>query len=222
MTEADWLAWTNLDPPYEFLRGRASERKFRLFACACARRVLHLLADDCYQQAIEVAERYADGLESTKTLLEARDIAYQAANTRRHNLAVRGAAYAAWNAANESHETGGANVAAASAWNAATAAGLDQFEPDIAERKAPYRLLCDILVPEACPVPAPLWLAWSDGIVVKLARGIYEDRAFDRLPILADALEEAGCSDTSLLAHLRGPGPHVRGCWVLDLLLDRK
>jgi hypothetical protein len=55
-----------------------------------------------------------------------------------------------------------------------------------------------------------------------LAGSIYEDRGFDRLPILADALEEAGCTEAELLAHLRGRGPHVRGCWVLDLLLGKK
>ena len=65
------------------------------------------------------------------------------------------------------------------------------------------------------------WLAWEGGTVRKLAEGIYQDQAFDRLPILADALEEAGCADEAILSHLRGPGPHVRGCWVLDLLLGQ-
>jgi len=57
--------------------------------------------------------------------------------------------------------------------------------------------------------------------VPKLATTIYEERAFDRLPILADALEEAGYDSAELLAHLRGPGRHVRGCWALDLLLGK-
>ena len=57
--------------------------------------------------------------------------------------------------------------------------------------------------------------------VRKLAQGIAEDEAFDRLPILADALEEASCTDTDILTHLRGPGPHYRGCHVVDLLLNR-
>jgi hypothetical protein len=68
---------------------------------------------------------------------------------------------------------------------------------------------------------APAWLAWNGGTVVKLAEAIYEDRAFDRLPILADALLDAGCEDADLLGHLRGPGPHVRGCWAVDLLLGK-
>ena len=65
------------------------------------------------------------------------------------------------------------------------------------------------------------WLGWNDGAVVKLAQGIYAGRAFDRLPILADALEDAGCSAADLLDHCRRPGPHVRGCWVVDLLTAR-
>jgi hypothetical protein len=68
---------------------------------------------------------------------------------------------------------------------------------------------------------APAWAAWNDGTVVTLAKAIYEDRAFDRLPILADALEEAGCGNADILAHCRQPGEHVRGCWVVDLLLGK-
>jgi hypothetical protein len=68
----------------------------------------------------------------------------------------------------------------------------------------------------------PLWLVWNDGTVKRLAEGMYEGRAFDRLPVLGDALEEAGCTDQTILDHLRGPGPHVRGCWVIDLLLGKE
>ena len=63
------------------------------------------------------------------------------------------------------------------------------------------------------------WLSSKDGTVPKLAQAIYDDRAFDRRPILADALEDAGCADAYILSHCRGQGPHVRGCWVVDLLL---
>ncbi len=63
--------------------------------------------------------------------------------------------------------------------------------------------------------------AWRTEAVVGPARGVYEDRAFDRLPVLADALEDAGCADAAVLAHCRGPGPHVRGCWVVDLVLGK-
>src|SRR5262249_31616753 len=68
----------------------------------------------------------------------------------------------------------------------------------------------------------PAWLTWNDGTVPKVAQAIYDDRAFDRMPILADALEDAGCTDQAILDHCRGPGEHVRGCWVVDLLLGKE
>jgi hypothetical protein len=68
---------------------------------------------------------------------------------------------------------------------------------------------------------SPSWLAWNDGAIRKMAQSIYDDRAFDRLPLLADALEEAGCADAALLGHCRSGGEHVRGCWVVDLLLGK-
>jgi hypothetical protein len=75
-----------------------------------------------------------------------------------------------------------------------------------------------------CPRRAvrPSSLRWNGGVLGKLAQGIYEDRAFDRLPILADALEEAGCMEPRILAHCRGAIVHSRGCWVLDLLLRKR
>lgn len=58
--------------------------------------------------------------------------------------------------------------------------------------------------------------------VKTLAQAIYDDRTFDRMPELADALAEAGCTNQDLLRHCRGPGPHVRGCWVVDLVLGKE
>jgi hypothetical protein len=66
---------------------------------------------------------------------------------------------------------------------------------------------------------APVWLTSR---VVALAQAIHDERAFDRLPVLADALEEAGCHDEHILGHCRGPGPHVRGCWLVDLILGKQ
>jgi hypothetical protein len=72
------------------------------------------------------------------------------------------------------------------------------------------------------PPLEPSLLRWGDGAVVKLAQAIYQERAFERLPVLADALEEAGCTDAAILGHCRQPGqPHARGCWVTDLLLNQ-
>jgi hypothetical protein len=74
----------------------------------------------------------------------------------------------------------------------------------------------------------PAWLAWNSGTVVRLARAAYDDRLLpagtflpDRVAVLADALEEAACTNADILGHLRGPGPHVRGCWCVDLLTGR-
>lgn len=67
----------------------------------------------------------------------------------------------------------------------------------------------------------PAWLTWNGGTVVQLAQVIYDERAFDRLPILADALKDASCQDAAILDHCRGLGPHVRGCWVVDLVLGK-
>jgi hypothetical protein len=63
---------------------------------------------------------------------------------------------------------------------------------------------------------------WLSATVVALAQGVYEERAFDRLPILADALQDAGCTDEDVLAHCRSPEPHARGCWVVDLVLAKE
>jgi hypothetical protein len=67
----------------------------------------------------------------------------------------------------------------------------------------------------------PDWLLWNGGTVRTMAQRIYDRRSFADMPVLADALEEAGCSDPSILAHCRGPGRHVRGCHVLDLVLEK-
>ncbi len=75
--------------------------------------------------------------------------------------------------------------------------------------------------PRTLCLPDPSWLAWNDGAIRKIAQTIYDARAFDRLPLLADALEDAGCTDAAVLSHCREPGEHVRGCWVVDLLLGK-
>jgi hypothetical protein len=93
----------------------------------------------------------------------------------------------------------------------------------VQERHAQAEVLRDILGNPFRPLPKvnAAWLAWEGGTVPKLAQAAYDERAFDRLHVLADALEEAGGTDADLLGHLRGPGPHVRGCWVVDLLLGK-
>lgn len=68
----------------------------------------------------------------------------------------------------------------------------------------------------------PAWLAWGDRIVERLASEAYETQTFENLPILADALEDAGCTDDQIVEHCRQSGEHVRGCWVIDALLGKR
>src|SRR5262249_49649846 len=97
------------------------------------------------------------------------------------------------------------------------------------ERLAQAHLVRDLLGNPFQPVTAdPAWLSWNDGAVVTLAQAASDERLLPtghldpaRLGVLADALEDAGCSDEAILEHLRDPGPHVRGCWVVDLILGK-
>jgi hypothetical protein len=88
-----------------------------------------------------------------------------------------------------------------------------------AERKAQCELLRDLFGnPWRPAVIDPAWLRWRDGVVVQMARSIHDEQRFAELPVLADALEEAGCAVPEILGHCRRPGPHVRGCWLIDAL----
>jgi hypothetical protein len=95
---------------------------------------------------------------------------------------------------------------------------LDGQEIAIADLRLRFLLRCGGKLPPPDPALDP---AWRTPTVLHLAQAIDDDRAFEHLPILADALEEAGCRDQPILDHLRGPGPHVRGCWPLELILGR-
>src|SRR5262249_12458546 len=91
-----------------------------------------------------------------------------------------------------------------------------------AEHRAQFNLLREILGNPFHPVKLPRsCLSWNNSCVLQLATAIYDEAAFERLPILADALEEAGCTSDYLLQHCRRPGGHVKGCWALDLALGR-
>jgi hypothetical protein len=253
MIESEWLA---SDDPVAMLAqfippgGRSSrtghklnsfpttDRKLRLFAVACCRQVWYLLTDECSRRAVEVAERYADGLATAEEL-------------DRAALGVAGV-------------PGRTN---APLWCCA-------FSADFVLRNVPRAcgvpptaqaaLLRCVFGNPFRPPPAvdPAWLWANDRAAGLVAEGIYEDRAFEHLPILADALEEAGCTDAALLGHLRGrercpclgrrrsvklfsepppspvgelvcgvcdgegwvdsPALHARGCWALDLLLGKE
>jgi hypothetical protein len=146
-----------------------------------------------------------------------------------------GAAYATAHAASYTvHDKGTVWLACRAAVNAACAAGHARSSQGASEDELAAATHAESAAQAAlvrnlfgnpfrpAPFPDPSWLAWKDGAVVKLAQGIYEDRAFDRLPALADALEEGGCTNAEILAHCREPGEHARGCGVVDPLLGKE
>jgi hypothetical protein len=249
MTEAEWLACTDPRPVLRSLAGKVGPRKMRLCAAACCRRVWHLLPDERCRRAVEVAERYADRLASRQDLAAAHagaSAACQAASAasgRFGPFALMGATYAAQTVAWSTHPTKrtyGSSAAdsaeAAVTYSAFSGIALRSVFTDAdherwstthaSERAAQVLLLRDVL--GAASLPAVGGAAWRTADVVRLAEAAYEERTLPagtlgpaRLAVLADALEEAGCADAELLGHLRGPGPHVRGCWAIDLLTGR-
>jgi hypothetical protein len=92
----------------------------------------------------------------------------------------------------------------------------------MAESAAQALLLKDIFGNPFRPVIVdPAWLTWHDALLVSMAQQMYESRDFRDMPVLADALEEAGCTNQDILDHCRQPDEHVRGCWVIDALLGK-
>jgi hypothetical protein len=106
--------------------------------------------------------------------------------------------------------------------NAGYAAALDGVEEESEYLRAKCDLVREVFGNPFRPVAVEqCWLTWREGTIPKVAQAIYDERAFDRLPILADALEDAGCENVEILNHCREPGEHVRGCWMVDLLLGK-
>jgi hypothetical protein len=223
MTEEKWLTRNDPDTLLQFVGPRASSRKLRLFACACCRRIWDLLTDPVHRHAVETSERYADRLATRAELKEARANAWKC-GSRVHVGPARAAAPRGMlrEASLAADEIRGVLYARA-------CAGLvpeDQVQAghtaDTSERAAQSALLRDVIGnPFRVAEVDPAWLRWQQGTVVRIAQTIYEQRRFADLPILADALEEAGCTDAAILAHCRQGGEHVPGCWVVDLLLQK-
>jgi hypothetical protein len=220
MTESEWQACTDPLPMLEFVKGRVSDRKLRLFAVACCRQGWRRLTDPYLRLAVETAEQYADNEAGQEELSKTRAAAWSVGQTRQeHAMAAARAAVgeSAWSAAREAQQEMTLQICS----------NVRGWAEALGEKKAFQRglsaLLRCILGDPFHPVTAdPHWLAWNDATVAKLARVIYDERAFDHLPILADALEEAGCTNADLLNHCRQAGEHVRGCWVVDLLLGKE
>jgi hypothetical protein len=219
MTEEEWLTCADPAPALAFVRGTTTDRKLRLFACACCRRLQHLLSDKYSRRALGVAERFADGEVSEEKLRFAWGDAQRAAQVE-------------YRQGNESAEAAAmgtvAEVCQADIRRVLAAVGVAarcEAYPDVRERFACAQREQAFLFREMVGNPfRPVAFdpAWRTTTALQLAQGIYDDRAFDRLPILADALQDAGCDSDDLLAHLRdATAPHVRGCWALDLVLEK-
>ncbi|MCU0703360.1 MAG: hypothetical protein MUF18_05150 [Fimbriiglobus sp.] len=217
MDEKHWLAMTQNAQYMVFTlkslghpRTKIGQRKLRLFAVGCCRAAWHLLGEPCLRSAVEVAERFADDRANKGELADAARRVDEEWFAGRLPTADT---LAEWSAASFVREScsPSAHVAAFS---------MTAISPcPLSNEHGGEAVLCDLL---RCvfgnPFQKPVFnKKWRTETVKTLATGIYEERAFDRLPILADALEEAGCDDPAMLSHLRGPGPHCRGCWVVDL-----
>jgi hypothetical protein len=199
--------------------GNSNERKARLFILTAGRRLWEQLDAEVFRRAIEVAWRLTEGTataeEAAQVCEDLRPILEEASSTDSwevfHRVRV---------------------VYGLFRWPGAAARELITPLPCVAgvqpvrlltpqETNACCDLLRDIFGDRGHPVsPDPAWLAWNDGTVVKLAKAIYRERRFENFPILADALEEAGCTDPDILGHCRQrKAGHVQGCFVVDALL---
>ncbi len=235
--ERSWLKRVDLLPVLAFLQETASIRKLRLFACACGRRVWPLLEDERSRRAVEIAERYADGVVGDEQLARGLDDACDAIRDARENgrsdaanMASHVAGDTVWS--NEDFRESPAGDEFAGAVDAArctvSAIGYAAYaehsdaraskKAELAERKALTGVIRDIFGnPFRSVVFSP---TWRTSAAVALAAQMYESRDFGAMPILADALQDAGCNNEDVLSHCRTPGEHVRGCWVVDLVLD--
>lgn len=228
MSEADWQSCSDPQAMLEVLRssGNASDRKLRLFACACCRRVWNVIENERIREAIETAEQYADSVTTQERLKQVEEMAWDIGNGTVEGVAAA-LAYIAGYVAGENIDNAVHAVVDISvvAWpNPHKAAGFvggsasEMATARLSEGHKQGGLFRDIFGNPFGPTPTinPSLLTPA---IVGFANQIYEQRTFDQLPALGDMLAEAGCTDAELLAHLRSEGPHVRGCWALDVVL---
>jgi hypothetical protein len=238
MTEQEWLSSDDLGKLIYFLPS-TGERKWRLFTVACCHTIQSLLHDRRSLNAIDVIERIADGEASSHELEVIHEAACEALAeskperkkwpvediARVISLPKRDAKGSAQGTAGWVTLTVGQR-----AWKAAAGEKNRRWQKKTMrtawneERRRQCSLLRDIFHNpfQQFPCIDSAWVAWNDRTIHKLAHLIYDEKVFDRLPILADALEKAGCTNPDILNHCRMPGPHVRGCWVVDLLLGKE
>jgi hypothetical protein len=235
MTEEEWLANSESGSMLSFLQGEIirlvddlptqeardqilaflqcpSTRKLRLFACWCCRRIWNELIDVRSRSAVELTERFVDGLATQEELSAANLSAITARNVIRGNHIRRIAANAACSASVF-------EITEAASESAVVVNSLEDI-PVFEDARVEHAHLLRCIFGNPFR-PVALDPEWHNSTVVQLAQGIYADRAFDRLPILADALQDAGCDHPDVLTHCRSTGPHARGCWVVDLILGK-
>jgi hypothetical protein len=214
MTEAEWLGCDDPRKMLAFLhrirrRSAASDRQLRLFAAACVRHAARG-AGGAGIGYTALAEWYEDGVGPPVPLDQGLG---QRAGAALHRESP-------WSAAMQAVHLCGEAVLQ----------GSQDADALVSERAAQAELLrCIFGNPFRPATVNSAWLTWNDATIPRLAQAAYEQRSMPtghldsaRLAVLADALEEAGVTDAWLLEHLRGPGPHVRGCWVVDLLLGKE
>jgi hypothetical protein len=246
MTEAEWLACDDPTPLLEELKGRASRRKMRLFACACCNRLEVLLTDGANRTAIDLAMRYADGgaseeeLEQTSqrvrqaAVVAIASLAYERCGSQEafEQLPAQAGSDLIQEAANACPVGNALGALGNATWpKLGNASGAARYAvqaillttgPAAAQqdRLAQRVLVADIFGNPFRPVVfSP---EWRTDTALTLARQMYESREFGAMPILADALQDAGCDNDDILEHCRGDGPHVRGYWVVDLVLGKE
>lgn len=227
MTEAEWLRSRNATRMIREWDGVISPRKLRLIGCGCYRLAWDLIPLLELRPVVELAERAADEAVDRSEELKAWIVANRARNlstgtkpdipAEYKSVNGRAGAWAAY-----SLNGSGSGLDAESVLRC-TLEALDELSvvnrlPSVNRRRHAEIVRCVVGNPFR---PLTFDPAWRTETAVALATGIYAERAFDRLPILADSLEEAGCDNADVLAHCRGPGPHARGCWVVDGLLSK-
>jgi hypothetical protein len=244
MTEQEWLESGDWEALWIYLlhADLQTGRNTLLVVLAPCRRFIHRLRDPRSLHALDICERLADDGENWEE--EVRDVyddALAAAYAEPPGVYCAAACVAGAVCHPEPTNIGRAAhaVPAVYGYEAAIAAGLISEVGSESEVEKIWshpifqsgvelgkRILADItreiIGNPFRPVKLnPEWLTWNDGTVRRIAQTIYDERAFDRLPILADALEDAGCDNADILKHCRSGGEHVRGCWVVDLLLGK-
>jgi hypothetical protein len=224
VTEKQWVKCRYVEEQLDLLTDKATKRKLRLFAVACCQRIAHLLLDPRSQAALWAAERLAEGERKSagRELGVAAEAYYDASGKGCRDARFAACQVVAPSARGAARYTA-ANALAAVRWDQRRDTRIKKGTnaPSRVEKAAQLSLMRDIFGNPFRPVK--LDRTWLTSDVLALARGIYAERAFDRMPILADALQDAGCANEDVLAHCRDTQlTHVRGCWVVDLLLGKR